>query len=123
GSGVTVSHTFASAGDYTVTLTVTDDGGATDTDVQTVSVTDGSGGGISLSASGYKVKGQHHADLTWSGATSANVDVYVNGQLDTTTANDGAYTWSSNNKGKGSYDFQVCEEGTSTCSNIATVNF
>ncbi|MEX0721673.1 MAG: endo-1,4-beta-xylanase [Balneolaceae bacterium] len=44
GSGETVSHTYASSGDYTVTLTVTDDGGATGVDSQVVSVNDGSGG-------------------------------------------------------------------------------
>ena len=36
GSGVTVSHTYAAAGSYTVVLTVTDDAGATGTDSQVV---------------------------------------------------------------------------------------
>jgi PKD repeat protein len=35
-SGVQVSHTYASAGTYTVVLTVIDNGGASDTDTQTV---------------------------------------------------------------------------------------
>ena len=39
-SGETVSHSYASAGDYTVTLTVTDDEDATDTSTQTITVTD-----------------------------------------------------------------------------------
>ena len=37
--GVTVAHTYASAGDYTVTLVVTDNGGATATSTQTVVAT------------------------------------------------------------------------------------
>src|SRR5690606_41648550 len=49
-------------------------------------------GDISLAANGYKVRGLQKADLTWNGATSTNVDVYRNGVLITTTANDGFYT-------------------------------
>ena len=38
GSGVTANHTYATAGTYSVVLTVTDDGGATGTDTQDVTV-------------------------------------------------------------------------------------
>jgi subtilisin len=79
--------------------------------------------GISLSVRAYKVKGVQHADLTWSGATSANVDVWRNGSKITTTANDGAYTDNIGSKGGGSYTYKICEAGTSTCSNEATASF
>jgi hypothetical protein len=79
--------------------------------------------GITLAATGYKVKGLQKADLEWSGATLASVDIYRDGGLITTTANDGFYTDNINQKGGGSYTYQVCEAGTSTCSNEATVTF
>jgi len=44
GMGETPSHTYQSAGDYTVSLTVTDDEGATATTTQTITVSDDSGG-------------------------------------------------------------------------------
>jgi PKD repeat protein len=116
------SHTYAADGTYTVSLTVTDDGGATDTTSQSVTVSSG-GNGITLTATGYKVRGRHHVDLAWSGATSTDVDVYRDGSLVTTTANDGEYTDATSNVGGGSYTYQVCEAGTSTCSNEATVTF
>jgi serine protease len=86
------SHTYAADGTYTVTLTVTDDDDATDDASQNVSVDDGSDppGGFTLTVSAYKVRGVQHADLSWSGAGSTNVDIVRNGTTVTTTANDGA---------------------------------
>jgi serine protease len=120
-TGATTAHTYAAGGTYTVTLTVSD-GSASDSESQSVTVTAPSSG-ITLSASGYKVRGVHTVDLTWSGASSADVDVYRDGGLLTTTANDGAYTDSTGNRGGATYTYQVCEAGTSTCSGTVTVQF
>jgi hypothetical protein len=123
GSGASFTTSALSTGSHTITASVTDSASANGSASIGISVQAVGGGNISLSANGFKVKGVHTIDLTWSGATSTNVDVFRNGALVTTTANDGAHTDSTGNKGGGSYDYQVCEAGTSTCSNVATVNF
>jgi subtilisin family serine protease len=117
------SYTYTVGGTYTVTLRVTDDAGQLDTTSQSITVTEPAVGDFSLSVSPYKVKGRHHVDLTWSGATSTNVDIYRDGSLIVTTANDGGYTDAMNAVGGGSYEYEVCEAGTETCSNTATAVF
>ena len=91
----------------------------------------GSGGGdtggepeadISLSASGYKSRGAAFVDLSYSGAATSNVDIYRDGNLITTTANTNSYT-DSLGKARGSFSYQVCEQGSTVCSATITVNF
>jgi hypothetical protein len=50
-------------------------------------------------SSAYKVRGRKHADLSWSGAASTNVDIYRDGSKIATVANSGAYTHSTNETG------------------------
>jgi serine protease len=125
GSGVTSSRSYAAGGTYTVTLTVTDNEGATGTQSQNVTVTaPPGGGGFALTATGYKVRGVQHADLSWSGATSASVDIYRGTDKIATVPDSGAYTDNIGQRGGGSYTYRVCEAGsTATCSNEATVTF
>jgi len=81
-------------------------------------------GGFTLSVTAYKVRGVQTADLSWNGASSTDVDVYREGSLVTTTANDGFYTDSTGQKGSGSATYQVCEAGSTTaCSNTAVASY
>jgi hypothetical protein len=80
-------------------------------------------GQITLTARGYKVHGRQTVDLSWTGATSSNVDVYRNGVLTVTTLNDGFYTDSPGGRSHATYTYQVCNAGSQTCSNQATVRF
>jgi len=116
------SHTYAAEGTYTVSLTVTDSGGLSDTANQNVSVTD-CPGSINLSATNYKTKGVRYVDLTWNGAIGANVNIFRDGQLIATTTNDGAFTDNLGKGGGGTFTYQVCETDGSVCSNIASVTF
>jgi fibronectin type 3 domain-containing protein len=88
----------------------------------TASATTQAAPAISLTASGYKVRGLQKADLSWGGATGS-VDVYRDGSKITTTSSS-PYTDNIDNRGSGSYTYRVCEAGgLTTCSNDATVTF
>jgi hypothetical protein len=62
-------------------------------------------------------------DRSWSGASSPIVDVYRNNVLIANTVNDGSCTDTIGRRGHGSFTYKVCEVGTQTCSNNATVTF
>jgi PKD repeat protein len=123
GPSATVSHTYAAAGTYTAKLTVTDPDGATGSQVQSIQVPPPPPPAMSLSASGYTVKGQEYVDLSWSGATTARVDLYRNGTRLRTVDNTGS--WKDSLKRKtGTYTYRVCEAGSTTqCTNDSTAVF
>jgi hypothetical protein len=83
-------------------------------------------GAIGLTANGYKVKGKHHVDLTWSG-NAGNVDVYRDGDIlvnpDGSDVGGSTLTDPIGAKGGANYDYKVCETGTSVCSLTETVVF
>ena len=80
-------------------------------------------GAISLSANGFKVKGKQQVDLTWSGSSAIDVDILRDGNIISTTTNNGAYNDNIGAKGGATYQYEVCDAGTSNCSNTATVVF
>ena len=78
---------------------------------------------IQLQASGRKVGGINTSRLTWSGATSNNIDVYRGGIVIATVPNADTYTDSTGTTGRARFTYKVCEAGTLTCSNDAIVRF
>jgi hypothetical protein len=79
---------------------------------------------INLSAIGRRVQGRHTADLTWSGANSANIDIYRDGVVIATVPDNGAFKdFIGVRGGNPRYTYKVCEPGTQTCSNDVTVRF
>jgi hypothetical protein len=130
GTGGSFSRTLSS-GTHTITASVTDSGGQFAFSQVTVTVVAAAQPpaptspqtGPTLTARGYKVKGNQTADLSWGGLSGSSVDVYRNGGVVSTTANDGAATDNINKKGGGSYTYKVCVSGTSTCTNTVLVSF
>ena len=81
---------------------------------------------FTISVKGYKVKGLEKADLTWSVssvASATKVDIWRNNSLILTAPNSGAQNDNINNRGAGSYTYQVCQSGTQVCSNSVTIVF
>ncbi len=118
-SGATASNTFGASGSYAVSVTVTDNEGATHTSSQTVTVSDGVSN-TDITLNGTRDGTGRSITLTWTGANTANVDVYVNGNFNNSTVNDGEVTYSVNKRR--SYTFQICEAGsTVSCSNEITL--
>ena len=116
------THTYAASGTYTVTLTVTDNDETTNSASQSVTVSNSSAV-ITLTATLLKQGALYYGELRWSGATTTNVDVWRNGVLTATTANDGLYADKIGKKVTGTYNYKVCEAGTTTCSNEVTIPF
>jgi len=131
-----------SAGSHVITAKVTDSDGSSASSQVSVTVTSStptstSGtspstsetpssttSGPMLTARGYKVKGLQKADLAWSNLTATSVDIYRDGdKIMTTTTEPDTATDNIDQRGGGSYTYQVCGTGTSTCSNRATVKF
>jgi hypothetical protein len=122
GNGATLSRTL-SAGSHVITARVTDSGGLTSSRQVNMTVAAAGVSGPTLVVRGYKVKNIKKIDLIWSGATAANVDIYRNGVRVVTTANDGLHVDTIATKRGGSFTYRVCDAGTSTCSNEASVAF
>jgi PKD repeat protein len=115
------THSYPTAGSYTVTLNVTDDDGGTGSVSKQVSPSGGTQPGIVLTVSGRADATTHYMTLDWTGAQTTSVDVYRNGAFRTTTLNDGHYVNSRPFQGSATYTYKICDAATTVCSNEATV--
>ena len=76
---------------------------------------------VTLTADTRKASKWRSTKLSWTNAPWTSVDVYRNGLLITNVPNSGLYT--DPIFGRGSYTYQICAPGSTTCSNTTTVFF
>lgn len=113
GSGLAAQHIYAVPGGYTVSLVVTDDGGGTGATSNLVTV-------MTLKANASRANGHWQVALSWSGSPPSSFDVLRNGASIVATS---GTTYTDTPSTRGTYVYQVCTKGASSCSNTTTVTF
>jgi serine protease len=114
-------HTYAAAGIYAVTLTVTDSEGNVDSESMDIEVFEHS---ITAGVTRTRLsrRGSALVDLNWDGAMGETVNIMRDGEMVATTDNDGDYrdrfTATST-----SVTYQVCEASGSLCSDPFVAQF
>ncbi|KKO46462.1 peptidase S8 [Arsukibacterium ikkense] len=114
------SHSYAAAGSYTVSLTVTDSTGLSDTTSKSVTLVE-SDISISLLRAIQARTGSTIVDLRWTGATDS-LDLYRDGEFIETIANTGKHRDRFNTTAA-SATYTLCLTGTNVCSAELVVNF
>jgi PKD repeat protein len=127
GDGATASsrdpnHSYSDAGTYAVRLTAEDSEGATATFSRQL-IVPGAEFPISLAATSRATATKQIVSLTWTGAQGQSIDVYRDGDVHTSTPNDGKHDVNRNYTKPITYVFKVCEAATAICSNEVTVVF
>jgi subtilisin-like proprotein convertase family protein/subtilisin family serine protease len=119
---VSPTHTYAVAGTYNVTLTVTDTGGATASTTQQVVATRDLPRLAIMGVTRNPDTFEFSVSLKWSGADGDLVELYRNGALADIPDNDGT-TVDLFRRYQTTYNWQICEQYSSFCSNQVSIVF
>lgn len=114
-------HDYVEAGNYEVTLSVTDSEGNTDTSTQTVVVSDVEIE-LNLKRANKTRLNTMRVELSWAQMGAESLNVYRNGEFVSSTTDSGRYRDFLRNATLPSYDYQICAS-ENVCSNIITVSF
>jgi YVTN family beta-propeller protein len=121
---LTVSATVPNVGSQPFDMAFAPGGAPTPTPTPTATPTPTpTPGPIQLIGQPRRIGGINISRLRWTGATSANVDVYRDGVVVATTPNNGSYDDNTGTSGQASFMYHVCDAATQTCSNTVTVDF
>jgi serine protease len=125
GTESSVITSSLSVGTHTITAEATNSSGKTGSN--SIIITINPPTDITLSIGSHKERGINYADLTWSGASGANVNIFRNNVvLINTVDNPGTYSdrLDKTNELRGqTFDYQVCETDGSACSNEVSLSF
>src|SRR5699024_5565991 len=115
---------FPQPGSYEITLTVSDAHDQSDSVTHTVAVSASSSDDISLVAKPVKRRdGTRFTRLRWQGIASRATDIYRNGKLIAATFSYQLYADRLDNNTSGQIVYRVCQHGSQSCSQTATVHF
>jgi PKD repeat protein len=124
GSGESTTHSYVSSGNYTVSLTVTDDGDAQHTASQSYDVTvPASDIEASIIRTLKSRRGTVMVDLSWGGASGDKVSIYRDDEMIAETNNDGRFRdrFRTNADSPDSVDYKICD--ASGCSDTMTASY
>lgn len=77
---------------------------------------------VSLEVDSWKTRGRNVAQLSWDGAQSEELDVYLNGANLASVPNSGSWTHETGTRGNPTHVYRVCETDGGDCSDAVTVS-
>ena len=116
------THSYSMAGTYSVSMTVTDSEGNTDTEMMEITLAEPSTIDASVKRALKSRRGSAMVDLEWSGANGDMVAIYRDGEMVAETENDGRYRDRFSTSAD-SVEYQICDADGGNCSASVTATF